>query len=54
MNFNEIIIFIGGIIMAISFVALMFLDDPDSVRVGWCAVCLGVCIIGIGAALNMI
>lgn len=54
MNFNESIVFIGGIIMALSLLALMFVDDEDFFRVGWGVFCVGVCILGIGAALNFI
>ena len=54
LNYNEIIIFIGGIIMALSLLALTFVDDEDFFRVGWGVFCVGVCILSIGALLNFI
>lgn len=51
MNFNTLV-FIGGVIMALSVLGIALANDEDFSKFGWLVFCVGLIILGIGAIGN--
>ncbi len=51
MNFN-ILVFIGGVIMALSVLGIALANDEYFSKFGWFVFCVGLTILGIGGILN--